>query len=215
MLKKACLEAPALAFADFNKLFLLETDASKLGLGAVLSQRQADGQYHPVAYPSQSLTVHEHKYHSTKQEFLALTWVIAEQFQKYLLWKPFFVKINNKPLTYVITAPNLDTTQHRWVGSIAGLTISITHQKGWDNATTDALSQVTSKLDVDTMKSILNWVTVGTTWRADAHDPVVAETNKKIHKQVWQSAVQARATDTNVNLHVTDLVAAQQEDHNI
>ena len=52
MLKKACLEAPVLAFADFNKPFLLETDASKLGLGAVLSQKQTDGQYHPVAYAS-------------------------------------------------------------------------------------------------------------------------------------------------------------------
>ena len=49
MLKKACCEAPVLAFADFNKPFLLETDTSKLGLGAVLSQKQTDGQYHPVA----------------------------------------------------------------------------------------------------------------------------------------------------------------------
>ena len=69
MLKKACLEAPVLAFADFNKPFLLETDASKLGLGAVLSQKQTDGQYHPLAYTSQSLTIHKHNYHSTKQEF--------------------------------------------------------------------------------------------------------------------------------------------------
>ena len=79
-LKKACLEPPMLAFADFNKPFLLETDTSKLGLGAVLLQRQPDGQYHPVAYASQSLTVHEHNYHSTKQEFLALKWAVVEQF---------------------------------------------------------------------------------------------------------------------------------------
>ena len=39
MLKKACLEAPVLAFADFNKPFLLENDASKLELGAVFSQK--------------------------------------------------------------------------------------------------------------------------------------------------------------------------------
>ena len=42
-LQKVCLEALVLSFADFNKLFLLETDASKLGLGAVLSQKQTDG----------------------------------------------------------------------------------------------------------------------------------------------------------------------------
>ena len=64
--KKACLEAPVLAFANFDKLFVLETDASKIGLGAVLSQKQTDGQYHLVAYASQSLTTHEHNYHSMK-----------------------------------------------------------------------------------------------------------------------------------------------------
>ena len=42
-LKKSCLEAPVLAFADFSKPFLLETDTSKLGLGAVLSQKQLHG----------------------------------------------------------------------------------------------------------------------------------------------------------------------------
>ena len=99
-----------LAFADFNKLFLLETNASKLGLGAVLLQKQTDGQCHLVAYASQSSTVHEHNYHSTKLEFLALKWAIVEQFQEYLFWKVFVVKTNNKPLTYIMTTPNLDAT---------------------------------------------------------------------------------------------------------
>ena len=51
-LKAACLQAPILAFPDFNKPFLLETDASRRSLGAVLSQKQADGRYHPIAYAS-------------------------------------------------------------------------------------------------------------------------------------------------------------------
>ena len=54
MFKKACLKAPVVSFADFNKPFLLETDASRLGLGAVLSQKQTDGQYHKAAYASLS-----------------------------------------------------------------------------------------------------------------------------------------------------------------
>ena len=51
-LKAACLQAPILSFPDFNKPFLLETDTSGRGLGAVLSQKQADGWYHPIAYVS-------------------------------------------------------------------------------------------------------------------------------------------------------------------
>ena len=59
-LKKACLKTPVLAFAGFDKPFLLETDTNKLGLGAVLSQKQADGQHHLVAYASWFLTIREH-----------------------------------------------------------------------------------------------------------------------------------------------------------
>ena len=50
-----------------------------------------------------------------KQEFLGLKWVIAEQFQEYLLSKPFTVKTDNNPLTYIVTTPNLYATRHQWV----------------------------------------------------------------------------------------------------
>ena len=101
-----------LAFADYTKDFLLETDASKEGLGAVLSQKQEDRWFHPVAYGSQALTMHEKNYHSTKLEFLALKWAITEHFKEYLLYQPFLVKIDNNPLTYIMTTPNLDATGH-------------------------------------------------------------------------------------------------------
>ena len=68
MLKQACMNSPVLAFADYSKELLLETDASKEGFGAVLSQKQDDGWFHPVAYGSQALTMHEKNYHSTKLE---------------------------------------------------------------------------------------------------------------------------------------------------
>ena len=54
-LKKALMSAPVLAYPDPNKEYLLETDASKLGLWAVLCQEQADGRYHPVAFGSRAL----------------------------------------------------------------------------------------------------------------------------------------------------------------
>ena len=105
-LKAACLQAPILAFPDFNKPFLLETDASRRGLGAVLSQKQEDGQYHPIAYASCVMNETEQRYHSNKQEFLALKWAVTEQFHEYLSpygknRNEFVVCTDNNLLTYL------------------------------------------------------------------------------------------------------------------
>ena len=72
ILKRKVQSAPVLVFPDFDKPFLLETDASKEGLGAVLSQKQGDGHYHPVTFGSCSLTPSEKNYHCSKLEFLSL-----------------------------------------------------------------------------------------------------------------------------------------------
>ena len=83
--------------------------------------------------------------------------------------------------------PNLGATQHFWVESFVRYTFNIEYQKGWDNASTDVLSQAKLKLDTETVKSILDRVTMGMTERVDAHDPVVAEADEEIHKQVWKT----------------------------
>ena len=107
------LKAPILAFLDFNKPFLLETDASRRGLGAVLSQKQADGWYHPITYASCVMNETEQRYHSNKQEFLTLKWVVMEQFHEYLSpygknRNEFVVCTNNNLLTYIFSSANLD-----------------------------------------------------------------------------------------------------------
>ena len=129
-LKQACMNSPVLAFANYTKDFLLETDTSKEGLGAVLSQKQEDGWFHLVAYGIQALTTHEKNYHSTKLEFLALKWAITEHFKEYLLYQPFLVKTDNNPLTYIMTTPNLDATGHQWVGALAKFNFWLEYQKG-------------------------------------------------------------------------------------
>ena len=129
-LKQACMQSPVLAFADYTKDFLLETDASKEGLGAVLSQKQEDGQFHPVAYGSWALTTHEKNYHSMKLEFLALKWAIMEHFKEYLLYQPFLVRTDNNPLTYIMSTPNLDATGHCWVSALAKYNFWLEYQKG-------------------------------------------------------------------------------------
>ena len=129
-LKQACMNSPVLAFANYMKGFLLEMDASREGLEAVLSQKQVDGKFHPVSYGSQALTAYEKNYHATKFEFLVLKCAVTEHFKEYLLYQPFLVKTDNNPLMYFMTTPNLDATGHRWVGALAILNFQLEYQKG-------------------------------------------------------------------------------------
>ena len=160
-LKAACLQAPILAFLDFNKPFLLETDASGRGLGAVLSQKQADGQYHPIAYASCVMNETEQRNHSNKQEFLALKWVVTEQFHEYLSpygknRNEFVVRTDNNPLTYIFSSANLDAAGQRWVAHLASHNFSLEYQKGKDNTVADFLSRMNERLPEEEVQEYLN-----------------------------------------------------------
>ena len=135
------MSAPVLAYPDPNKEYLLETDASELGLGAVLSQKQADGRYHPVAFGSRALHGAEVNYHSTKLEFLAMKGSI-KYFQTYLLGCCFKVHTDNNPLMYFLTSPNIDATKQRWINKLAKYDFFLKYQKGKNNMVADALSRI-------------------------------------------------------------------------
>ena len=139
-LKGKMQSAPVLVFSDFDKPFLLETDTSKEGLGAVLSQKQDDGCYHPITFGSHSLIPVEKNYHSLKLEFLTLKWSVMEHSKEYLVYAPFVVKTDNNPLTYILTTPNLDATGHRWVGALALFEFTLEYQKGAENRGATTLS---------------------------------------------------------------------------
>ena len=78
-----CVNAPILAFPDYKLPFILHTDSSTEGLGAVLYQKQ-EGKLRVIAYASRSVTKTESNYPTHKLEFLALKWAICEKFHEYL-----------------------------------------------------------------------------------------------------------------------------------
>ena len=82
-LRAKLLTAPVLGYPDFTKDFTLETDASKVGLGAILSQYQEDQKLHPVAYASRSTSASEANYAITNLETLGVVWAVTH-FQYYL-----------------------------------------------------------------------------------------------------------------------------------
>ena len=106
-LKHALTTAPVLAYPDYTQPFILETDASLKGLGAVLSQKGKDGEVCVIAYASQSLWPSERSmrdYSSAKIELMALKWSVCEKFKDYLLGSKFTVFTDNNPLVYVKTS---------------------------------------------------------------------------------------------------------------
>ena len=201
------MSSPILAFADHTKDFLLKTDTSKEGLGVVLSQKQEHRHYHPVTYSSQALTAHEKNYHSTKLEFLVLKWAIMEHFKEYLLYQPFLVRTDNNPLSYIMTTPNLDATGHPWVGALVKFNFQLEYQKGQDNTVADMLSGSTTCLRSEAVQSVLDGVNLGAIQRAEGDDPAMVEGDHNIEKEVCVAAGQVL-----VEMHVTNLAAAQRED---
>ena len=141
--------------------FLLETDASGKGLGTVLSQRQSDGRYHPIAYASRIMTETERRYHSNKQEFLALKWAVTEQFHEYLSpygknRNEFVVHPDNNPLTYIFSSANLDAAGQRWVAQLASYNFALEYQKGKENNVANFLSRLDDPLPPGEVWDYLN-----------------------------------------------------------
>ena len=200
------MHTSVLAFTDYTKEFLLETNTYMEGLGAVLSQKQVDGWYHLVAYGSWALTAHEKNYHLTKLGFLALKWVVTEHFKEYLPYQPFLVRTDNNPLTYIMTTPNLNAIAHQWVRALARFNFQLEYQKGWDNSVADVLSWITTCLSPEAMWSVPDGVTLGATNRAEGYDPALVESDCGIEKEVHVALGWVL-----VEMHVTDWAEIQRE----
>ena len=139
---------PILAYADYRKPFQLQTDASDLGLGAVLYQIDDNGHHRVIAYASRSLSKTERNYPAHKLEFLALKWAVTDRFHEYLFGGQFDVYTDNNPLTYILTSAKLDATGQCWVTSLANYDFRISYKSGKSNVEADALSHILRTSDI-------------------------------------------------------------------
>ena len=143
-LKEALKSPPVLGFADYKKPFILHTDSSGTGLGAVLYQRDHKQKLRVISYASRSLTQAEQLFPAHKLEFLALKWAITSKFKDYLYGtqQPFEVYTDNNPLTYVLISAKLDATTQRWIADLASYNFSIHYKSGKHNVEADILSRL-------------------------------------------------------------------------
>ena len=139
-LKERLMEAPILQYPDFGKQFILYTDASGTGLGAVLSQKDEEKRERVIAYASRSLNKAERNYGITDKECLAVIWAI-KHFEQYLGLLPFQVITDHSALKYLQTAKIPSGRRVRWIMYLQQFEFEITHRPGKENKNADALSR--------------------------------------------------------------------------
>ena len=138
-LKSRLVSAPILAFPDFTKMFILDTDASQSGVGAVLSQLH-DGQERVVAYASRVLSKAERQYSVTRKELLAVV-TFVKHFRHYLLGRHFVVRTDHSSLQWLYNFKEPEGQTARWLESLQEFDFEVIHRSGRNHSNADALSR--------------------------------------------------------------------------
>ena len=123
--------------------FILETDTSIRGLGAILSQRQADGLPHPNVFASGALAPAERNYGINDLETLTVVWALSH-FHYYLYGHRVQVITDHTAVKAILDSPNPLGRHARWWTRVFGQGIkevTIIHRSGKDNLAADALSR--------------------------------------------------------------------------
>jgi hypothetical protein len=144
-LKQKLMEQPILQHPDYEKPFLLITDASEKGLGVILSQLDENNKEVVIAYGGRSLKPAEKNYPITDQECLAVMYGI-KQFHKYLIGKPFTIITDHSALKSLSTLTVIPKGRRgRWMMELQQYNFKIEHRAGKENRNADALSRMTYK----------------------------------------------------------------------
>ncbi|XP_036065872.1 uncharacterized protein LOC118598010 [Oryzias melastigma] len=141
--RQSLSKSPVLYSPNFEKPFILQTDASDRGLGAVLLQGPPDNR-HPVAYISRKLFPREVRYSTVEKEALGIKWAL-DSFKYYLLGREFTLETDHKALQWLERMKDTNGRITRWYLAIQPYCFTIHHIPGRDNATADFLSRCPSE----------------------------------------------------------------------
>lgn len=138
-MKDLLCKRPILKLPDFDRTFILRTDASEDGIGAVLLQLENDEKL-PVAYASRKLQDREQSYAVIEKECLAVVWGV-QKFHQYLYGHEFLLETDHQPLTYLDKSKTENSRLMRWALLLQQYRFRIVTIKGSDNVGADYLSR--------------------------------------------------------------------------
>ena len=138
-IKKALTEAPVLAWPNRHDTFILDTDASDVAIGAVVSQLQ-NGQERVIAYASFGLSPEQRRYCTTRKELLAVI-RFTRQFRHYLLGRPFVVRTDHSSLTWLLNFKEPQGQIARWLEELSQYDMIVTHRPGKKHLNADCMSR--------------------------------------------------------------------------
>jgi hypothetical protein len=154
ILKQKLVQALVLAVPDFEKPFILETDASDLGVGAVLMQDN-----HPIAYLSKHLCPRNQTLSVYENECLAILMAV-ERWRPYLQHRQFLIRTDHKSLLHLTEQRVTSRLQHKALVKLMDLNYQIQYKKGINNAVADALSRCEHENEVNAISECVPaWIT--------------------------------------------------------
>ena len=139
LLREQLCADPVLKIPDVKKPFVLRTDASEVGLGAVLMQEH-DGQLFPVTYLSKKLLPRERNYSVVEKECLAIVWAV-ERLVRYLYGREFVLQTDHESLKYLQKAKHQNQRVMRWALFLQQYRYRVEYVKGSENHAADYLSR--------------------------------------------------------------------------
>ena len=140
-LKAAMQNPPVLRPPQWEDEFVLQVDASNRGLGAILSQKDQEGEEHPIAYASRKLQPTEQKLSTTEKECLGIVWAV-ELFRYYLYGRTFKLQTDHNPLVWLNQVCDKSRKLQRWSITLQEHDRVVELKSGKQNCNGDALSRV-------------------------------------------------------------------------
>jgi len=140
-LKAHVVNPPILRLPNLNQVFMLQTDASSIGIGAVLIQEDENGVKHPVAFASRKLLPRETRYSTIERECLAIVWGVTK-FQEYLYGKEFILETDHRPLQFLGNAQFQNGRLMRWALALQPYRFVVRAIHGRENVGADFLSRL-------------------------------------------------------------------------